>query len=164
MDPKKCVRPIASIRKSKSKDAPSSYQYIVEDLQEEEVVVDANEEDSDIDAASMKGHFQDLNKVRDHAWGAAALVHLYRQLGIASSAKCRQISGYHTLLQRIAIAEYLQPLVQGRYALGILQRHMQNVIDYCQDSSPLPASNASNTKTGIRLRRSKRRNDHSSQD
>ncbi|KAK1295835.1 hypothetical protein QJS10_CPB15g01071 [Acorus calamus] len=57
MDPKKHVRPTVSNRKSRSKDAPSSSQNIVEDPQEEEVVVDAVEEYSDIDAASLKGPF-----------------------------------------------------------------------------------------------------------
>ncbi|KAK1258237.1 hypothetical protein QJS04_geneDACA021523 [Acorus gramineus] len=28
-------------------------------------------------------YLEDLDKVKDYAWGAAALVHLYRQLGIA---------------------------------------------------------------------------------
>ena len=40
-----------------------------------------------------------LDRVRTYAWGAGALAHLYRQLGIASRASVRQISGYMTLLQ-----------------------------------------------------------------
>ncbi|KAK1258499.1 hypothetical protein QJS04_geneDACA017288 [Acorus gramineus] len=44
-------------------------------------------------------YFEDLENVKNYAWGAATLVHLYRQLGIASRAKCRQISGYLTLIQ-----------------------------------------------------------------
>ncbi|KAK1303075.1 hypothetical protein QJS10_CPB12g00434 [Acorus calamus] len=57
MDPKECVRPTASNRKSRSKDAPSSYQNVVDDS-EEEKVVEKVEEDSDIDEASLKDPFQ----------------------------------------------------------------------------------------------------------
>ncbi|RWR97831.1 serine/threonine-protein phosphatase 7 long form [Cinnamomum micranthum f. kanehirae] len=40
----------------------------------------------------------DLTRVRDYAWGAAALAYLYRQLGTATRADVRQIAGYLTLL------------------------------------------------------------------
>ncbi|KAK1261013.1 hypothetical protein QJS04_geneDACA013338 [Acorus gramineus] len=58
MDPKECVRPTASNRNSRSKDAPSSSQNVVEDPQEEEVVVEKVEEDSYTDEAGLKGPFQ----------------------------------------------------------------------------------------------------------
>ncbi|KAK1278810.1 hypothetical protein QJS04_geneDACA016635 [Acorus gramineus] len=44
-------------------------------------------------------YLEDLDKVKEYAWGAATLVHLYRQLGMASRAKCKSISGYLTLIQ-----------------------------------------------------------------
>lgn len=45
-------------------------------------------------------HFlRDLDKVDKHAWGAAALAYLYRQLGIASRSGASQMSGYMTLLE-----------------------------------------------------------------
>ncbi|KAK1304873.1 hypothetical protein QJS10_CPB11g00705 [Acorus calamus] len=62
----------------------------------------------------------DLKKVKDHAWGAATLAHLYRQLGIASRAKCKQISGYLTLLQAW-VYEYiplLRPVQDDRVTQG----------------------------------------------
>ena len=42
---------------------------------------------------------RDLGRVSTFAWGAGALAHLYRQLGVASRASVRQMSGYMTLLQ-----------------------------------------------------------------
>ncbi|KAK1257272.1 hypothetical protein QJS04_geneDACA022925 [Acorus gramineus] len=44
-------------------------------------------------------YLDDLDKVKEFAWGAATLVHLYHGLGMASRAKCKSISGYLTLLQ-----------------------------------------------------------------
>ncbi|KAK1257808.1 hypothetical protein QJS04_geneDACA023589 [Acorus gramineus] len=40
-----------------------------------------------------------MEDIASVGWGVAALAHLYRQLGIASRAKCRQISGFLTLLE-----------------------------------------------------------------
>lgn len=42
---------------------------------------------------------EDPQDVKSYAWGAAALAHMYRQLGCASRAGVRQISGYLTLLE-----------------------------------------------------------------
>ncbi|KAK1325756.1 hypothetical protein QJS10_CPA01g01826 [Acorus calamus] len=41
----------------------------------------------------------DVDHIRAYGWGAVALAHLYRQLGIATRAKCKQISGCLTLLE-----------------------------------------------------------------
>lgn len=41
----------------------------------------------------------DLDHVREYAWGTATLAYLYRQLGTASRYHCKQISGCLTLLQ-----------------------------------------------------------------
>lgn len=40
-----------------------------------------------------------LDKVGDHAWGAATLAYLYHQLGKASRFEARQICGCLTLIQ-----------------------------------------------------------------
>ena len=40
-----------------------------------------------------------LDQARTYAWGAAALAHLYRQLGFATRSGVRQIAGYLTLLE-----------------------------------------------------------------
>ena len=42
---------------------------------------------------------EELNSVSKYAWGAAVLAHMYRQLGMASRAGCRQFSGCATLLE-----------------------------------------------------------------
>ncbi|KAK1292919.1 60S ribosomal protein L18a [Acorus calamus] len=64
--------------------------------------------------------------------------------------------------ERNTISQYLQPLVQGRHTLGVLQRHMQNVIDFCQDGTPLPMSTPLSTIPTTE-RRSKRVSDRRSQ-
>ncbi|KAK1274642.1 hypothetical protein QJS04_geneDACA019001 [Acorus gramineus] len=41
----------------------------------------------------------EIDNISSFGWGAATLAHLYRQLGIASRANCRQIAGYLTLVE-----------------------------------------------------------------
>ncbi|KAK1258925.1 hypothetical protein QJS04_geneDACA018683 [Acorus gramineus] len=41
----------------------------------------------------------DIDRTGSFGWGSATLAHIYRQLGIASRANCKQISGYLTLLE-----------------------------------------------------------------
>ena len=41
----------------------------------------------------------DRNNVANYSWGAATLANLYRQLGEATRAKCKEIAGCLTLLQ-----------------------------------------------------------------
>ncbi|PIA39761.1 hypothetical protein AQUCO_02600314v1 [Aquilegia coerulea] len=40
-----------------------------------------------------------FSKIKDFAWGAAVLAHIYRSLGKASRAECKQFSGFITLIQ-----------------------------------------------------------------
>ena len=40
---------------------------------------------------------QDVSTISQYAWGAAALAYMYRQLGVASRANARQLSGCLTL-------------------------------------------------------------------
>ena len=40
-----------------------------------------------------------FDQARTYAWGAAALTHLFRQLGFATRSGVRQIAGYLTLLE-----------------------------------------------------------------
>jgi len=42
---------------------------------------------------------QDVSTISQYAWGAAALAYMYRQLGVASRADARQLSGCLTLLE-----------------------------------------------------------------
>ncbi|KAK1303749.1 hypothetical protein QJS10_CPB11g00743 [Acorus calamus] len=66
----------------------------------------------------------------------------------------RELLDSLTREQRVMIAEYLQPLVQGRYTSDVLQRYMQNIINYCQDSTPLPTLTP--PSTSIKERHNKR--------
>ncbi|KAK1314774.1 hypothetical protein QJS10_CPA06g00795 [Acorus calamus] len=59
---------------------------------------------------------------------------------------------------RTHISQYLQPLAQGRHSANVWQRHVQNVLDYCQDNVPLPSSSGP-PKSPTRDRRSRRLND-----
>ena len=43
--------------------------------------------------------FQDFESIPQYSWGSAALAYLFRQLGIASRAKCAQLGGCLTLLE-----------------------------------------------------------------
>ena len=49
--------------------------------------------------ASIFPLLQELSTIRKYAWGAVVLAHMYRQLGMASRAGCRQFSGCTTLLE-----------------------------------------------------------------
>jgi hypothetical protein len=48
-------------------------------------------------------YFEDLEKVGDYAWGAAALTHMYKGLTVATVPKVKGIAGYMTLLQVIKL-------------------------------------------------------------
>ncbi|XP_038697729.1 protein MAIN-LIKE 1-like [Tripterygium wilfordii] len=50
--------------------------------------------------------FMDIDSVRDYAWGAAALCHLYLQLGDATKDDTRQVAGYLTLLEAWAYEHF----------------------------------------------------------
>ncbi|KAK1272107.1 hypothetical protein QJS04_geneDACA023485 [Acorus gramineus] len=45
----------------------------------------------------------DISDISSYGWGAGALAQLYRQLGIASRAKAKQICGYLTLLEVLIV-------------------------------------------------------------
>ncbi|KAK1303414.1 hypothetical protein QJS10_CPB11g01388 [Acorus calamus] len=82
MDPKKRVRPTSSNRKSRSKDAPSSSQHVMEDPQEEEVVVEHVVEDSYFLLDRLFGSPPQLVTSLGHLLGSppwvASLVHHFR--------------------------------------------------------------------------------------
>ncbi|RWR94760.1 serine/threonine-protein phosphatase 7 long form [Cinnamomum micranthum f. kanehirae] len=63
----------------------------------------------------------DLTRVRDYAWGAAALAYLYRQLGTATRADVRQIAGYLTLLTSWVYEHFpfTRPPAQWGYTAGM---------------------------------------------
>ncbi|KAK1258671.1 hypothetical protein QJS04_geneDACA017824 [Acorus gramineus] len=82
----KHVQPTAFNQKSRSKDTPSSSQNVVEDPQEEEVVVDALEEDSDINAASLKGPFQTGPRTMISLWTIDIMWHIVS--GTARRVQC----------------------------------------------------------------------------
>ncbi|KAL8530542.1 hypothetical protein ACS0TY_007542 [Phlomoides rotata] len=44
-------------------------------------------------------YMEDMTEFSNYAWGAATLAYLYRQLGLASKYKVKQIGGYLTLVE-----------------------------------------------------------------
>eukprot|EP00268_Persea_americana_P002268 TRINITY_DN10672_c0_g1_i8.p1 TRINITY_DN10672_c0_g1~~TRINITY_DN10672_c0_g1_i8.p1 ORF type:complete len:248 (+),score=26.44 TRINITY_DN10672_c0_g1_i8:166-909(+) len=64
-----------------------------------------------------------LDQARTYAWGAAALAHLYRQLGFATRSGVRQIAGYLTLLEAWIYEHFPRcKLHQNRACTGNLPR------------------------------------------
>ncbi|XP_006584222.1 protein MAIN-LIKE 2-like [Glycine max] len=58
----------------------------------------ANKSSTHVHVVHLKA-FRDLAQAGGFAWGAAALVHMYDHLNVASQASTRQLGGYITLLQ-----------------------------------------------------------------
>ncbi|KAK1262169.1 hypothetical protein QJS04_geneDACA021834 [Acorus gramineus] len=64
-------------------------------------------------SVSYLKYLGDMEDIASVGWGAATLAHLYRQLGIASRAKCRQISGFLTLLE---VSSFTPPCLVDPFA------------------------------------------------